>query len=154
MALTLENINLVKQRCRPDLRKPGVGEALRALFHHMEQLGNPDLQYVSLDFTANADIVVANVACKLYGLCLKKPAASTTNAWVKGSDHATAAAANGDVVVKMVGTGGGGQEHFVPFLDGLKLGTGLTMASHTAVDGDTDSADADACIGFAIIGAA
>lgn len=153
MSLSLENINLVKQRCHASLRKPGPGEALRALFKHMQQLGNPDLQLVVLDFTANADIVVADVACKLYALYVKKPAASATAAWVKGSDHATVAAASGDIVVPLVAAGGG-QEHCVTYNDGLQLAVGLTMASHTAVDGNIDSADADSAAGFAIIGAA
>lgn len=154
MALSLERINDVKQRTRMDSRKPGTVEALRGLFKHMEQLGNPNLQYVALDFSGGSDVVVADVACKLYAILLVKPAASTTDAWVKGSNHASTAAANGDVVVLMVGTGGGGQAHCVTFNDGLKLSTGLTMASHTTVNGSTDSAAADACVGFALIGAA
>lgn len=154
MALTLENINQVKQRVHDSLRKPGPGEALRGLFKHMQQLGNPRLQLVPIDLTGGADVVVADVPCKLYALYVKKPEASTTAAWVKGSDHATTAAAAGDVVVPLVGTGGGGQEHCLTFNDGLKLANGLTVASHTAVNGNTDSNAADAAGGFAIIGAA
>jgi hypothetical protein len=154
MALTLERILSVKQRCRMDSRKPGVVESLRALWKHMEQLTNPDLQWVPLDYTGNADQVIANVACKLYALYLAKPAASTVAAWVKISDHATVAAAAGDVVVPFIGTGGGGQTHCQVWPDGLKLATGATTASHTAVNGNTDSDDADSCVGFAIVGAA
>lgn len=154
MALTLERINDVKQKCRFDSRNPGPVECLRALFKHQEQRGNPDMQFVPLDYTGNADQVIADVACKLYAIYLVKPTASTTAAWVKISDHATVAAASGDVVIPFVGTGGGGQAHCVVFPDGLKLATGATTASHTAVDGNTDSADADSCAGFAIVGAA
>lgn len=154
MALTLERVLAVKQRCRQDSRKPGVTENLRALWKHFEQIGNPDLQFVALDYTGRADQVIADVPCKLYALYLAKPTASTTAAWVKISDHATTAAASGDVVVTLVGTGGGGQTHCLTFPDGLKLATGATTASHTAVDGTTDSATADSCAGFAIIGAA
>jgi len=153
MALSLEDINKVKQRCHDSLRKPGPGEALRGLFKHMQQLGNPRLQLVPLDFTPGTDIVVADAPCKLYALYLKKPVASTTAAWVKGSNHATTAAANGDIVTLLGGAGGGGQEHCQTFNDGLQLSTGLTMASHTAVGGSTDSNAADAASGFAIIGA-
>jgi hypothetical protein len=154
MALTLEGINRVKQRCRRETRKPGIAEVLRALFKHMEALGNPDLQFVPLDYTPGADQVVADVACKLYALCFIKPAASTTDAWLKGSNHATTAAAAGDIVVPLVGTGGGGAAHILAFPDGLKLSTGLTTAQHTTLAGNTDSAAADACGGFAIVGAA
>jgi len=154
MALTLENVNLVKQRTRWEIRKPGSSEVLKALWKHLEQLSQPDLQLVPLDYTGAADQVIADVACKLYALYLKKPAASTTDAWIKASDHATTAAANGDLVVKMIGTGGGGQEHALVFPDGLKFGTGLSTASHTTVNGNTDSNAADSCVGFAIVGAA
>lgn len=152
MALSLENINLVKQRTRWETRKPGVSENVRALFKHMESKGNPDLQFVALNYVPGTDQVIADVACRLFALYLRKPTASTTDAWVKASDHATTAAANGDVVVKMIGTGGGGQETCVTFPDGLLLGTGLTTASHTTVNGSTDSSAADACAGWAIIG--
>jgi hypothetical protein len=154
MALTLERALDVKKRTRMDTRKPGVTENLRALWKHMEALGNPDLQFVPLDYTGGADIVVADVACKLYALYVLKPAASTTDAWIKISDHATTAAANGDVVVKLLGTGGGGRAYCIVFSDGLKLGTGATTASHTTVNGNTDSAAGDSANGFAIIGAA
>jgi len=154
MALTLENVNLVKQRTRWEIRKPGASEALRALWKHLEQLSNPDLQLVALNYAGGADQVIANVACKLYALYLRKPAASTTDAWIKASDHATTCSGNGDLVVKMIGTGGGGQEHALVFPDGLKFGTGLTTASHTTVNGTTHSSAGDACVGFAIVGAA
>ena len=154
MALTLERINDVKQRCRMDSRKPGVVETLRALWKHMEQLGNLDLQFVALDYTAGADQVIADVACKLYAWYFLKPSASTTDAWIKISNHATVAAAAGDIVIPLVGTGGGGAVHCLVFPDGLKISTGLTTAQHTSLAGSTDSSAGDACGGFAIIGAA
>lgn len=154
MALSLEDINKVVRRTRYDTRKPGVAEALRSLFKHMQALGNPDLQLKVYDQTSNSDTVIADVACKLYALYIKKPSGSTTDAWLKGSNHATVAAANGDIVVYLQGTGGGGREYCPVFHDGLLLSTGLTIASHTTVNGSTDSADADSPNGFAIIGAA
>lgn len=154
MAQTLEDINKVKQRCRAEARKPGVAEALKALFKHMEQLRNPDLQFVPLDYTANADIVISDVPGKLYALYLKKPTASATLAVVKISDDAATCNAASEFMLPFVATGGGGQEHCAIFPDGLKFNTGMTTASHTTVAGAVDSADADACVGFAIIGAA
>lgn len=154
MALTLEGINKVKQRTRMYTRKPGVTENLRALFKHMEAKGNPDLQFVALDYYGRADQVIADAACRVYALYLLKPTASTTDAWVKVSNHATTAAAAGDIVVYMAGTGGGAQAVCLTFNDGLIMGTGATTAAHTAVDGSTDTATADAPAGFAIIGAA
>lgn len=153
MALTLERINDIKQRCRADSRKVGVAENLKAFFKHMENIGNPNLQFVALDYTGAADQVIADVACKLYVWFFLKPAASTVDAWIKISNHATVAAAAGDIVIPLVGTGGGGAYCCIVFPDGLKISTGLTTASHTSLAGNTDSAAADSSGGFAIVGA-
>ncbi len=153
MALTLENVNLVKQRTRWEVRKTGAMAALKALWLGLQQNGNPDLQYVSIDHTGNADIVIADVPCRLYAWYLKKPSGSTTAAWAKISDHATVAAASGDLVMPLIAAAAAGKEFAMVFPDGLPLAVGATTASHTAVDGNTDSADADAAAGFAIVGA-
>lgn len=155
MAITVEDIRKVKERCRIDsLSKIGPANILRALFKHMnDTLRNPDLQFVAFALANAADTVIADAACKLYFLLAIKPSASTTNAWIKGSNHATVAAAAGDVVIPMIGTGGGGKAQTLCFPDGLPLGTGLTIQSHTTVNGNTASADADCATGFAIIGA-
>ena len=154
MALTLENINLVKQRTRWEVRKPGVSEVFRALWKHMEAKGNPDLQLIAFDATDNADTVIANVACKVYAIFFKKPAASTTAAWLKGSDHATTAAANGDVVISLAAAAAALKEGAVVFPDGLDMVNGFTVACHTTVNGNTDSQDADSPAGFVIVGGA
>jgi len=151
--LTLEGIRNVVDRTRADTRKPGVAESLRSLWQHMQQLGNLDLQFVSWGATNAADKVVADVACKLYALFLAKPSASTVDAWFKGSNHATVTAANGDVTVFFVGTSGGGRQYCPVFHDGLPLGTGLTVQTHTTVNGNTKSNAADSVTGFAIVGA-
>ena len=59
-------------------------------------------------------------------------------------------AAAGDVVWPLPTTAA----HCVIWPDGLALATGATLAAHTAVDGTTDSSDADAPNGFVIVGAA
>lgn len=153
MAIATEAINLVKRRARADTRSVGVAESLRSLFKHMENLGNPDLQLVAISGLDSADKVIADAACKVYAIYLFKPTASTTDAWFKASNHATTAAANGDVVVYLRGTAGGGRSYCAVFHDGLPMGTGFTCAAHTTVNGSTDSAAADAPTGFAIIGA-
>jgi hypothetical protein len=154
MALTLENINLVRQKCRLDSFKfVGPARILKALFEQFnEVLGNRDLQFVPFQLVNAGDTVIADAACKLYFLVAIKPAGSTTDAWVKGSNSATAAAGAGDVVLPMKGTGGGGKAQTLVFPDGLPLSSGLTIASHTTVNGTTRSADADSSYGFAIVG--
>lgn len=152
MALVLEDIQLVKQRSRWDVRKPGSAENFRALFKHMEALKNPDLKLAPISGLQTADVVLSDSPCKLYALFLVKPTASTVDAWIHLSDHATVAS-SGDVSVKFVGTGGGGQTHNVTFPDGLQLATGATVGCHTAVGGTTKSLVADAVTGFGIVGA-
>lgn len=154
MALSLTDPNTAFRKARGTARSAGVQEALRALSAHINTLGNPDLQLVEFSGLNAADKVIADAACVLFALYCKKPTASTTDAWLKGSNHATTAAANGDVVVYLRGTSGGGREYCPIFGDGLTLGTGLTLGSHTTVNGNTKSASADAPTGFAIIGAA
>lgn len=151
MAITLEGINKVKERTRWDVRKPGVAEALRSLWKHMQALGNPDLQFVAYSGLESADKVIADAACSVYAIYIKKPSASTTDAWLKGSDHATTAAANGDFVAKLKSTTS--TREFCPvFHDGLIMATGFTLGSHTTVNGNTKSAAADAPTGFVVIG--
>jgi hypothetical protein len=154
MVLTLTDANVAFRKARGSSLGAGSQEVLRALSAHINTLGNPDLQIVPYTTTGAADVVIANVACKLHAIYMKKPTASTTDAWLKGSDHATVASANGDIVTKLIGTGGGGREYCVTYADGLALGTGLTIASHTTVNGSTDSAAADSASGFCILSAA
>lgn len=153
MALpTLQDLVVIKQKARIDSAKsPAVAEALRALYKHLEQ--NPkQLAFVPFTTSGAADVVISDAALKIYALMFKKRAGSTTDAWLKGSDHASAAAANGDIVQKLLGTGGTKAQCLI-WPDGLSFGTGLTIASHTTVNGSTDSAAADSQDGFFLIGA-
>jgi hypothetical protein len=152
MALTLGDINQVFRKARAEGRSAGVQEALRSLSKHMQQLRNPDLLLVEFGALGTADKIVSDSACKVFAVYGKKPTASTTDAWLKGSNHASAAAANGDFVVYYRGTSGGGNQFCVVFHDGLPMGTGFTLGCHTTVNGSTKSAAADAVTGFAIVG--
>lgn len=153
MALTLTDVLTAKETARAESRKPGVAAAIRSLFIYLQQIGNPDCLCVPFSGLDSADKVISDSPCKVYAVYAIKPSASTTSAWLKGSDHASAAAANGDFVMKMTGTGGGGRAYCPVFHDGLKMGTGFTLGSHTANNGSTKSAAADAPTGFAIVGA-
>jgi hypothetical protein len=154
MALTLENINNVKQRTRYQVRTPGAAEALRSLWKHMEAKGNPDLQFVVFERNGTDDIVIADAACRIYAIYFKKPSTSTTAAWLKGSDHVSTAAAAADVAISLAAAAAALKEACPVFHDGLSMANGFTMASHTAVNGNTDSAAGDCPSGFVILGAA
>jgi hypothetical protein len=155
MALSLIAASIVVRKALGQNRSAGVMRMLETFFRDVlnDQLGNRDLYYEAFSGLNAADQVISADPCKLYVLFGKKPSASTVDAWLKGSDHATVAAANGDVVAKYLGSGGGGREHPLIFPNGLSLGTGLTLGCHTTVNGNTKSAAADAVTGFAIIGA-
>jgi hypothetical protein len=154
MALTLSALELALRKMMPEAKKAGTQSVARAVKDYLNQIGNPDVKFLAFSGLETADAVISDSACRVYCIFGKKPAASTTNAWLKGSDHATVAAANGDFVAKYIGTSGGGREYLVFFADGLPFGTGLTLGCHTTVNGNTKSAAADAVTGFAIVGAA
>jgi hypothetical protein len=153
MAFTLTDIHTVREKTRYEARSAGVAEALRGLFKHLNQIGNPDLKIAEFSGLNAADVVVADAACKVFAIFMRKPTASTTDSWLKGSNHASAAAANGDFVAYLRGTSGGGRSYCCCFMDGLPMGTGFTIGAHTTVNGSTKSASADAATGFVIAGA-
>lgn len=154
MALVLSAIETALRKMFPEAKKAGSLTVSRCIKDYLNQIGNPDVKFLAFSGLETADAVISDSACRVYVIYFKKPAASTTNAWLKGSDHATTAAANGDFVAKLVGTSGGGREYMLFFPDGLPMGTGFTLGCHTTVSGNTKSAAADAATGFCIVGAA
>src|SRR5262245_63901790 len=108
MALTLQSISIAQRKALNQTRKPATELLLRCFFNEIanDVLRNQDLKYLAFSALNSADAVISDSPCKVYVIFAKKPSASTTDAWLKGSDHATVAAANGDFTAKMVGTGG------------------------------------------------
>jgi hypothetical protein len=155
MALSLGDANAVVRRMRGSARSSGVAETIRAFSATLNDvLQNRDIQLVEFANMNSADKVIADVACRILAIYVKKPTASTTDAWFKGSAHATVAAADGDFTMKLVGTGGGGREYFVSFQSGLPMTLGFTIQCHTTVNGSTKSANADCASGFVVLAAA
>lgn len=151
-ALSLEDAHLTFQRAIPDARSVPLAEIIRCFKKvHAEHLKNIQLQFVPISGLDSADVVVADAACKLYLLAVKKPAGSTTTVYLKGSDHASAQGANAELGMPLVGSTTRWHTYFNP--EGLPLGTGLTLDAHTTSSGTTKSNVADAPVGFAIIGA-
>jgi hypothetical protein len=126
MAVSLEGINLTKQRARAETRKPKIQLLLKTLFSYLAQhKGNPDLQFVAFSGLTSTDVVVADAACKVYAQYMKKPSTSSTAAFVK------------DLLI---------------FPDGKSMANGYTLISNTTSGGGTGTAAADQCSGFVIIG--
>lgn len=154
MALaSLRPLAQIKQLARIDAAKsPAVAEALRALYKHLEQ--NPkELAWLPFTTSGAVDVVISDSPCKVYAVMLKKRAGSTVAAWFKASNHATVAALSGELTVALDATTPATKAQCLIFPDGLPFATGVTIASHTATGGTTDSAAADSQDGFFLVGA-
>lgn len=151
MALSLRNPVLAKQQVLAESRKPKIQLMLKTLFSYLAQhKGNPDIQVVAFSDLQGTASVIADAPCKLMALYVKKPAGSTTAAFVKGSDSSATASATAPALSIELPTN---QEELLAFPDGLPFGTGLVLRSDTAADGSTASSAADRSSGFAIIAA-
>jgi hypothetical protein len=151
MAISVTNPILAKQKARGESRKPHIQAGLKLLFAHLAQHGgNPDLQFVAIDTLDGTSSVIADAACKLRALYLKKPAGSTTSAFIKASDTAVTASATAPALSIELPTN---NEEILLFPNGLPFGTGITMLSNTTATDTTASAAADQASGFAIISA-
>jgi hypothetical protein len=151
MALSLENTTLTKQRCLAETRKPDIQALLKAFFSHLAQhKGNPQLQATFFSALAGTDVVAADAACKLYAWYIKKPTASTTAAYVKASNHASALDEADDTMHVYLPTN---EEVLLVFPNGIAMSTGFTIGSNTTASGTGASAAADQPSGFVIVGA-
>ena len=153
MAFVLEAANNVKQRSLLESRRSGPADSLRALWKWMAQVGNPDLKFKAFSGLKSTDVVVSDAPCTLYAIFASIPSTATVDSWLKISDHATTAAAAADVVIKITAASLAGKQTCPIFIDGLVLGTGATIGSHTANNGNTKSELVDAATGFVIVGA-
>lgn len=152
MALSLSAALYAKQRVLAETRKPSVQALLKALFSHLQQhRGNPDLQVVFYSALAGTDVVIADAACTLFAWYIKKPSASATAAYVKGSNHASALSETAQEFCIYLPDN---EEVCLVFPDGINLGTGLTIGSNTTADGIVGTAAADRPDGFCVIGGA
>lgn len=151
MALTLEAAQFTKQRTVAETRKPKIQAMLKALFSYLAQhKGNPTLQFTAFSALATTSVVIADAACKVYAQYMKKPSTSTTSAFVKGTDHASAGSTNApDIMVKMETSA----EDLILFPDGKPMANGYTLLGCTTAAGATGSAAADQASGFVIVGA-
>lgn len=152
MAISVEDSNLVWQKVKIALAAadPSVQEFFRRLKYHLANVkGNPDLQFVAIsDLTADA--VIADAACQVYGIYLKKQATATA-AVFKASDHATATSATAPEISLELNEASA--EQVLIFLNGYAQGTGLTVGSDTTPDGSTSTTSGDGPNGFVLLGA-
>lgn len=152
MALSTESSNLVWQKAKialATLASPAATNAFAQLKAQLAQvLQNPDLQFVAIS-DLGADAIVADAACKVYGIYLKK-GATATGAFFKAADHASSAGTTASDMVHELNASG--QEAVFVYPRGYAQGTGFTIGSDTTADGSTASTSGDGPNGFVIIG--
>lgn len=158
MAISTQNANLVRQKTFMINRNPGVFYALKALFLHLAaNKSNPDLQLVNIDGGATAsdsgntaNQVVANAACTLYCVYLKKTGATGT--WFKLTDNATTATTNGGADLSQKVTTANEEVLFL-YPTGHAMANGITYTEDTTATGSTLNVLANRIDGFVILGA-
>lgn len=141
MALATQDAVKAKRRALSALTVFGlsssVAQALSALFQELAQKrGNPNLQVVEAPAASTTDLVIADVACKLYGYFAKGGATARAVNW---ADHATSA--NTPTTILPVGVA---EQVAYIWPAGAAYANGITF----------DEAGAGGASGFFIIGAA
>jgi hypothetical protein len=159
MALSTESILNVKRKVLNYLNSgtkgdPFAAAQFEALFRYLAQHGaNPDLQFVPFS-NLGADAVVADAACKVYGIYLKKQN-TATDAFYKIFDDAATDSSAEDAILA-IGLLLGRQREVKINPDGTPLAAGLVHGSYTAIAGaagTTASTSGDGPDGFVIFGA-
>jgi hypothetical protein len=151
MAISVQTSVLAWQRIANYARnnKPYVQFTADALKRWLtQQGGNPDLQVVPFGLLSDAETVIADAACKLYGLVLVKQGAATAT-FSKLTDSATTSS-DASSELRFWSNAVGRQDVFT-WPAGLSFANGITMQGNTTANGGTTSG-ADACLGFAVIG--
>lgn len=114
-----------------------LSQALSTLFQELAQKkGNPDLQVVPMQANSTTDAVIADVACKLYGVFLKGGSSAADLRW---ADHASSA--NSPTTTIAIGAS---EDLALIYTTGKAFSNGLTF----------DESGTNGASGFAIIGAA
>lgn len=132
--------------------KPHVRWTIEALKRQLAQMTGgiiPDLQVVAFGLLSDSETIIADAACKLYGLVLVKAGAATAT-FSKLTDSATTSS-DAASELRFWSNAVGQQQAFI-WAEGLPFANGITMQGNTTANGGTTSG-ANACSGFCIIGA-
>jgi hypothetical protein len=136
---------------------PGAQNAFRILREYIAtQGGNPQLQFIPINGTlsssdggASANQVLADTACTLYGVYLKK--VGTVETIFKASANATTAATDGTQKYAFSKAAAG--DLAVVYPTGDAVASGLTVTENTARTTGTLTLVANRFDGFVVIGA-
>lgn len=161
MALSLQDGVLVWQKVKNALTfgnaNPGAQNAFRVLREYIAtQGGNPQLQFIPINGTYsasdggnNASQILADAACTLYGVYLKK--VGTTETIFKASANATTAGTDGTQKYAVSKAAAG--DIALTYPNGDAVASGLTVTENTTRTGSTLTLLANRFDGFVIIGA-
>ena len=154
MAVTLESANLVRQKTRMYTLDPFVFAALKGFFLRHSSKGNNDLKIIPVsdaDFVTAGGTVLADAACTVYFIYLKK-GTTATDAYVKFYANATddTTAADERITLPILEAS---ESVVLCSPQGLTFATGVVGTSHTTSNGTTDSTSGDVADGFLIVGA-
>lgn len=158
MALSLQDGVSVWQKVKNALvgANPATQNAFRVLREYLAtQGGNPQLQfipYTAAQVTTDTGFQAADVACTVYGVYgVGARTTGTTAAFFALHAAATNGATTTTIFTQRFKAVS--QSFGAVFPLGLACETALTPSCATAVGGATESAAADACNGFVLIGA-
>ena len=162
MALTLENQRNVWRKVEQFLQSSDSGAAtqaavdsFRALKAYLTSAGTSTqfqfVPYSAADIVTNLGYSPLDVACQVYGWYGKNSGGSDgTDSYI--TLHNAANNASVPFVTNLIQDDN--NEFVSIFKAGLDFGTDLTISGATTHGGATESAAADACDGFVIVGAA
>lgn len=151
MALSTQAQVLVKKKAANFLRNcsGSVGLLAKAFWMGLNQDNvQADLQIVAFG-NLTGDTVVADAACKIYAIYLKKQN-TATDCFFKLVDHATTAAGTTFAICQEFKIAN--DEAFLVYPAGITMSNGATLVSSTTDTGGTDSTSGDGPNGFVIIG--
>lgn len=152
MAITVQEQLLVKQKMNIALANanPGVQLLSKAFWKYQSEHGSArSFQFVAVS-DLGADAIVADAACKVYFIYLKK-GATATGAFFKAADSASSAGTTASDTVQELNAAS--QVYTQINVNGWAQGSGFTIGSDTTADGNTASTSGDGPNGFVVIGA-
>lgn len=151
MSLSTQDFTLAKRRFNQNAAQNSALKQMSVAFFTWlaGQKGHPNLQVVEFDNLTGSDTVIADTACRLFAIILKK--ATTTAAYFKGSDSATTSSSTAPEI-EFRQNSVTSDAMFFP--KGNDMANGFTVSSDTTSDGNTTSAAGDGASGVVLLGAA
>lgn len=161
MAVSVESSNLVWQKVKIALETLKASELVKDAFRRLKMdlatlNGNPDLEFVpfsAAQVVTNTGYSPIGAACKVYAVYAKNAGAGDgTDSFLTLHDAADNTSAG------TIGAPIQDDKDEILYIEasrgGIAFATDLTISAATALAGATESAEANACDGFVIIGAA